>query len=217
MFINFTCENCGKQFSVDEHSHGKRGRCSNCGHVMRIPRPEAADRATATTTSSNIKPESEPAFRISAPEPPPFAGPSVPPFVAEHAPPQHPAIPRQAAPHPVTFASDTAKAHVHEPHGRIELLDDDSDQAAIGLASPGDERAAQEIAEFQRDRRGYRVVGERDGMFSFLGLAGSGPASWPYVKWRAAVNYVLKLLRWIDTWAYLISVPFIILMVFGIV
>ena len=137
--------------------------------------------------------------------------------MAEHAPLQHPTIPQQAAPHPFAFAPGTEKTHVHEPHGRFELLDDDADQAAIGLASPGDERAAQEIAEFQRDRRGYKVVGERDGLFSFLGLAGSGPASWPYVKWRAAVNYVLKLLRWIDTWAYLISVPFIILMVFGIV
>jgi hypothetical protein len=28
---------------------------------------------------------------------------------------------------------------------------------------------------------------------------------------------VLKLLRWVDTWAYLVSVPFIVLMIFGIV
>jgi hypothetical protein len=217
MLINFTCENCGKGFSVDEHSHGKRGRCSNCGHVMRIPRPEAGDRTTATTPSPNIKPKSEPAFRLSPPEPPPFVGPLVLPFVAERAPAQHPAIPQQAAPHQFAFAPGTEKPRVHEPHVRFELLDDDADKAAIGLASPIDQRAAEEIAEFQRDRRGYKVVGDRDGLFSFLGLSGSGPASWPYVKWRAAVNFVLKLLRWIDSWAYLISVPFIILMVFGIV
>jgi hypothetical protein len=53
-------------------------------------------------------------------------------------------------------------------------------------------------------------------MFSFLGLSGSGPASWTYVKWKGAINFVLKLLRWVDTWAYLISVPFLMLMVFGI-
>src|SRR5271155_2071568 len=134
MSINFTCENCGKQFSVDEHAHGKRGRCSNCGHVMRIPRPEAADQATATTSSPNMKPESEPAFRLSPPEPPPFAGPLVPPFVAQQAPAQHPAIPQQAAPHPFAFAPGAEKPHAHEPHVRFELLDDDADHAAIGLA-----------------------------------------------------------------------------------
>ena len=31
------------------------------------------------------------------------------------------------------------------------------------------------------------------------------------------MGIVLKLLRWIDSWAYLISVPFVVLMIFGIV
>jgi hypothetical protein len=219
MLINFTCENCGKGFSVDEHAHGKRGRCSNCGHVMRIPGAAASGRADAAAAASSpeIKPDSQPPFRLSPPEPPPIVGPLVPPFVAEQVPAQHPAIPQQAAPHQFAVAAAARKPHSREAHVRFELLDDDDDQAAIGLASPADQRALEEIAEFQRDRRGYKVVGDRDGLFSFLGLARSGPASWPYVKWKAAVNFVLKLLRWVDTWAYLISVPFIMLMVFGIV
>jgi hypothetical protein len=218
MLINFTCENCGKGFSVDEHSHGKRGRCSNCGHVMRIPGALATDRAhvAAAAPSPEIKPESEPAFRLSPPEPPPVVGPLVPPFAEEHAPAQHPVILQQREPHQFAGEPGTRQPAAHEPHVRFELLDDDADRAAIGLVSPADHHVVQEIAEFERDRRGYKVIGDRDGLFSFLGLAGSGPASWPYVKWRAAVNFVLKLLRWIDTWAYLISVPFIILMVFGI-
>jgi len=219
MLINFACENCGKRISVDERTQGKRGRCSNCGHVMRIPRTEAADaaHAVAAPASPEIKPQSEPAFRLSPPEPPPFVGPLAPPYVAEHAPAQHPAIPQQEAPHHHGFAAEAKEPHAHEPHVRFELLDDDDDREAIGLASPADQRAAEEIAEFKRDRHGYKVVGDRDGLFSYLGLGGSGPASWPYVKWRAAVTSVLKLLRWVDTWAYLISVPFIMLMVFGIV
>ena len=218
MLINFTCENCGKGFSVDEHSHGKRGRCSNCGHVMRIPGALATDRAhaVASAPAPEIKPESEPAFRLSPPEPPPFVGPLVPPLVVEHVPAHHPAIPQPAAPHQFGFEPGPREPHAREPHVRFELLDDDADNAAIGLASPADHRLVDEIAEFEGDRRGYKVVGDRDGLFSFLRLAGSGPASWPYVKWRAAVSFVLKLLRWIDTWAYLISVPFIMLMVFGI-
>jgi hypothetical protein len=218
MPINFTCENCGKGFSVDERTQGKRGRCANCGHVMRIPRAEATGHGhvTATASSPEVKSESEPAFRLSPPEPPPFVGPLVPPYPAEHAPAQHSGIPQQAAPHVFAFAPGTRPPHGRESHVRFELLDDDDDNAAIGLASPIEQLAAEEIAEFQRDRRGYKVVGDRSGLFSFLGLAGSGPASWPYVKWRAAVNFVLKVLRWVDTWAYLISVPFIMLMIFGI-
>ena len=37
-----------------------------------------------------------------------------------------------------------------------------------------------------------------------------------YTKWRAGVSSVLKLFRWVDTWAYLISIPFLILMILGI-
>ena len=218
MRINFTCENCGKGFSVDERSHGKRGRCSHCGHVMRIPGAETTDRADAAAAASSlaIKPENEPPFRLSPPELRPFVGPPVPPYAAEHAPAKHPALPQQTAPQQFAFTPGTREPHAHEPHVRFELLDDDVDNSTVSLASPADHRVVEEIAEFERDRRGYKVVGDRVGLFSFLGLAGSGPASWPYVKWRAAVNFVLKLLRWVDTWAYLISVPFIILMVFGI-
>ncbi len=87
MLINFTCENCGKAFSVDEQAHGKRGRCSNCGHVMRIPGAAATGRAdeAATASSPQIKPDSEPPFRLSPLEPRPTVGPLVPPFAAEHA------------------------------------------------------------------------------------------------------------------------------------
>ncbi len=129
----------------------------------------------------------------------------------------HAANPQPEAPHHFAFTSAAREPHAREPHVRFELLDDDNDQAAIGLASPADQRALEEIDEFQRDRRGYKVVGDREGLFSFLGIGRPGPASWPYVKWKAAVNFVLRLLRWVDTWAYLISVPFIIVMVFGIV
>jgi hypothetical protein len=82
--------------------------------------------------------------------------------------------------------------------------------------SPEIERGLREMAAFQMDPRGYQLVGERDGRFSFFGLLDSRPAGWIVVKWRASVTFVLKLLRWVDDWAYLISVPFIIVMLFGI-
>ena len=102
-----------------------------------------------------------------------------------------------------------------EHHVRFELLDDDADPASLLPVSPEIARGLREVAEFEKDRRGYDVVGDRGGFFSRLG--NSRPAGWLYVKWRAGVGSVLKLLRWVDNWAYLISVPFLVLMLFGIV
>jgi hypothetical protein len=97
----------------------------------------------------------------------------------------------------------------------FELLDDDDDPAALLPVSPEIARGLREIAEFEKDRSAYKIVGERTGFFRRL--ENSRPAGWIYVKWRAGVGFVLKILRWIDTWAYLISVPFVMLMVFGII
>ena len=60
------------------------------------------------------------------------------------------------------------------------------------------------------------MEGDRSGVFSFFGLREPGPAGWVQTKWRAGVSSVLKVFRWVDTWAYLISVPFLILMILGI-
>src|SRR5260370_34305628 len=74
IMISFTCERCGKRFHLDEHLGGRRGRCSQCGLVMRIPAPAAGDppspepEATAEPEISLV-PAEEPA---SAPERAPF-------------------------------------------------------------------------------------------------------------------------------------------------
>jgi hypothetical protein len=113
--------------------------------------------------------------------------------------------------------ADALHRQGNEADVRFDLLDDDADPADVALVSPAIKRGLQEMAEFQRDPRGYKIAGDRSGVFSFFGMRESGPASWFYVKWRAAVGVVLKSLRWVDSWAYLISVPFIVLMIFGIV
>jgi hypothetical protein len=100
-------------------------------------------------------------------------------------------------------------------HVRFELLDEDSDSGSTPPVSPEIALGLREFAEFEKDRRGYLVVGEGRGFFA--GLNRSRPAGWLYVNWRACIGSVLKLLRWVDNWAYLISVPFVMLMLFGIV
>ena len=72
MLLVFACESCGKRFQVDERFQGKRGRCSHCGHLMRIPHtaaeahavpavapaaaPETAAAAPGGFRSSSVRP-----------------------------------------------------------------------------------------------------------------------------------------------------------------
>jgi hypothetical protein len=219
--ISFTCEKCGKQFQVDEHILGKRGRCLQCGHVMRISSTFAAPPA-ATAEPAEFQPsaasgpaaEAEAApFRLSPLEPPPGVSPQMPAPAAEP-PALQPTSPR--APILEAAAAPPVKGrHPGKRHPQFELLDDDADPAALLPVAPEIARGLREVAEFEKDRQGYNLAGEPAGFFSRL--ESSRPASWLYVKWRAGVGFALKLLRWVDSWAYLISVPFLILMLFGIV
>jgi hypothetical protein len=219
MPIIFTCENCGKRIQVDERVQGKRGRCSRCGQVMRIPGAKVAERAHSPAATA--APEAELPFRLSPPEHPnliprEFNTPDS--DAAAH----QPERTHQVGPHgsvfplasPIPAAGNT---QAKEEYVRFDLLDDDADPTDVVPVSPAIRRGLQEIAEFEKDPRGYKVVGDRSGVFALFGLGGSRPAGWLYTKWRAGVSAVLKLLRWVDSWAYLISVPFIILMIFGIV
>ncbi len=213
MPIIFTCENCGKRFMVDERSQGRRGRCSHCGHVMRIPGARAPEHAHTTTGAAT--PDAEPPFKLSPPEPHPLVREVILPPAADLAP-QQPVGTHGSPFAPSSSIPAAQRPHAHEPHVHFELLDDDVDQASVAHVSPEMTRGLQEIAEFEKDRRGYKIAGDRSGVFYFFGLRDSRPAGWLYTKWRAGVGSVLKLLRWIDTWAYLISVPFLILMILGI-
>jgi hypothetical protein len=213
MLIIFTCENCGKGFKVDERSQGKRGRCSHCGHVMRIPR---ADVAHPHTPAAASHPEAEPPFRLSPPESRPMVR------EVSVSPAAEPDAQAPAGPPPTAFPLEPHVPGTHEPsphddHVQFELLDDNAELDAVAQVSPAVKRGLQEIAEFEKDPRGYNIAGDRSGVFSFLGVSDLGPASWLYTKWRYGINLILKLFRWIDTWAYLISVPFLMLMIFGIV
>src|SRR5262249_17347629 len=98
---------------------------------------------------------------------------------------------------------------------KFELLEDDTGPDSLLPVSPEIARGLREIAEFEKDRRGYNLAGQHGGFFSRF--ENSRPASWLYRKWRSGIGFVLKVLRWIDSWAYLISVPFVMLMIFGIV
>jgi hypothetical protein len=227
MLLIFTCENCHRRFKVDESSQGKRGRCSYCRHVMRIPRadstephrPGTARPAAAAKPAGQGKPAAEavPEFRLSEPEERPQVPSFVPPPSAVEPAPGH-----RAPTHYPTFPDDSIADNKVQPQwgddqSHFELMDDEDNVAESPEVSPAIARGLRELAEFEKDPRGYKIAGDKSGVFDFFGVRDLGPASWLYVKWRAVVNLALKVLRWIDTWAYLISVPFVMLMIFGLV
>jgi hypothetical protein len=213
MSIVFTCENCGRRFKVDDRSQGRRGRCSTCRHAMRIPSDGVAEHLDAHASPPASEPGADLPFKLSPPEPHPMAHQVVVPGLSEPAP-AHPVEPRDSkfAPAPAAPGME----HGHGPHVQFELLDDDADHGLGVAVSPAIARGLAEIADFEKDRKGYRIEGDRSGVFSLLRLRQDGPAGWVYSKWRAGVGSVLKVFRWVDTWAYLFSIPFLILMILGI-
>ncbi len=218
MLMLFTCEHCGKRIQVDARMQGRRGRCSHCGQEMRIPRVEAtqppplpgagaapsddrarpAAREAARARTRPGAPSAEDAFRLSPPEPRPevsLAHFQQPPVLTE---------PEQLYRYVGT-----------EAPSEFELLSEDGPPGADALASPEVQRGLRELEEFRKDPRGYQLAEELDSRF-FHWFRGSRPASWVYTQWRRGVGLILRALRFITDWAYLISVPFLMLMVFGI-
>jgi hypothetical protein len=128
-----------------------------------------------------------------------------------------------ADPPPDPHHHETAAHPHHKPDAplhetQFELIVDRAELDAAIEASPEESRKIREIEEFQKERRGYNLAGDHGGRFSFFRRGDDGrPAGWFYVKWRAGVSGVLKFLRFIDTWSYLISVPFLIMVLFAIV
>jgi hypothetical protein len=218
MLMLFTCEHCGKRIQVDARMQGRRGRCSHCGQEMRIPRvehpqppplpgaePARSDERARSVPSEPARsrdhpraPSADGAFRLSAPE----ARPEV--SLAHF---QQP---------PVLTEPEELHRHVgDEVPTAFELLAEDGPAGMDALASPEVQRGLRELEEFRKDPRGYQLAEELDSRF-FGWLRGSRPAGWLYTHWRKGVGLILRVLRFIDDWAYLISVPFLILMVFGI-
>ena len=104
-------------------------------------------------------PDAEPPFKLSPPEPHPLVREVILPPAAEPRPASTawdlttPYSPRRL---PIPAAQ---QPHANEPHVHFELLDDDADPASVVPVSPEITRGLQEIAEFEKDRRGYKIDG----------------------------------------------------------
>jgi hypothetical protein len=225
------CSYCGQVMQIPKVAVGEPAQPVH----RNAPRPELIHEPAAPREQQREhqrEPEPAPLFRLSPPEPPPLFVPPVGIGVESEPEPAH--VPRAPAPSPPLDAPrvvigphdsvfalqpvgrDSLLQEAGDGRARFELLDDEEPGEAA-LASPEIQRAVRELHEFEKDRGGYSLAGQRSGLFRLLRLGDGGPASWVRVKWRKGVGFVLKVLRWIDSWAYLISVPFLVLMIFGIV
>jgi hypothetical protein len=216
MLMLFTCEHCGKRIKVDARMQGRKGRCSNCGQPMKIPRVDEPHPpplpAEGPTRAAGPAPAHEPAhgehpahaaaseasFQLSPPEQRPEVG-----TTYFHQP-------------PVLTEPEHLHRHVGvEAPSEFELLAEDARLEDETLASPEIQRGLRELEEFQKNPGPYQLADDLDNRF-FRWARGSGAAGWVYTQWRRGVGLILKGLRFIDDWAYLISIPFLILMIFGV-
>ncbi len=194
MFMLFTCEHCGTRIKVNGRSQGKRGRCSKCGQVMIIPHMESQPPAVPAHAREAAR-QSDAPFRLSPPDDRPRVAHGPPVLVEPH----H--LEHHATP---------------EGFSEFELIAGDANPEEASLASPEVRRGLRELDEFQKDPHPYKLVDSLEQSFLSRWSRDSGPASWVVVKWRQAVGGILRLLRWVDDWAYMISVPFIVLAIFAI-
>ena len=57
--IKFSCENCGKKFTISESYAGKKVKCPKCYNIIFVPTVRATDTAENKSSSEQIKPESK--------------------------------------------------------------------------------------------------------------------------------------------------------------
>jgi hypothetical protein len=188
MGIVFFCQSCGSRFEVDARTAGKKGRCKKCGQLMSVPKADQLASMTAL-----------PALAGAAAG----AGAAV-------------AVPRPAAvatSHPGARAASTAR-----PRSMNAWLE--ASMSKIGLAplslpaipkrpylpSALDDAADSKPYVLEKlDRRDVRM---RHG--------GGKPANAAVVAWRRSWGRLQKIFRWLNQSAYVASVPFIVILLFGI-
>ena len=72
MPITFSCEGCGRRYSVDESLAGRRGHCKDCGRKFTIPGPGESDSPAVSPAESPVQ-DGPPTRRRSAPAARPVA------------------------------------------------------------------------------------------------------------------------------------------------
>jgi hypothetical protein len=191
MSIVFYCQSCGSRFEVDDRLAGKKAACRKCGQRTTIPKAEHLASMMAM-----------PAMRVdgaAAAKPPEPASPRLTPLAepARAAPGARPA-PASANVWSSSVVSNAQLAPLTivgmrrglNPAAKATPLDDDNGSALYALAP---------------SRKRLLPIGRSSSRPNFLKMF-----------WRRELGGVQKLLRWLGDAAYLVSVPFLVLIFLGV-
>ena len=189
MLMLFTCEHCGKRIKVDARMQGRKGRCSNCGQAMRIPRADephppplpaaepahaAGPRAGPRAHRARHRPPDAP-FQLSPPEPRPEVGDHV--------------LPPAAGPDRAR-----APAPARRRGGALRVRAAGGGRSARGRRCWPRPRSSGGSASSRSSRRTRVLTSWRttSTAASSDGPAARGPAGWVYTRWRKGVGLILK-------------------------
>ena len=185
--IHFECPSCASPFEVDDRLAGRAGRCKNCGGRMKIP----ANGAVATPAA--VKPRTA-AVAVGAAA----AGPRLSPVAAQAG--SRP-MPSMAAGRPTNWLEAVVTSQV----GLAPISMQDMKRLPGGMAAWADEKS---IA-------GPYQLGAAPSLPA-MRAAGGKPAGALTRGYRGSMGKVQKLFRWINQSAYLVSVPFLMLLLLGL-
>lgn len=195
MNIVFFCQSCGARFEVPPSHAGKHGKCRSCGQQMTIPRAEALASMTAL-----------PAVAAAAPAP---AAKANAPFRLSSTEPASEPRSRPARPAAVSAA----------PVGWIDAVNSRVGLAPIsvpGLAAlaPKKPIALDALADDSRSAL-YAVVSAPER--PVVAAGGAGRPNVLQAFWRGQLGTVQRLMRWVNDASYLVSIPFLFLILLGAV
>ncbi len=202
MSIVFFCQACGARFEVDDRLAGRKGRCKHCGQIAPVPRAEHL------SAVFSLKPLSSPGH--------PYQPEAQSRGFWRRAPaaPGHPYQPEAQAREFTRRTADGAgapamPAWLEQSMSKIGLAPITADQIPIGrkpgrASSPFDTAAdSKPYSLVKPDRREARAA------------RGGRPAGFIVQLWRGNLGTIQKLFRWLNQSAYVVSVPFIIIFLFG--
>jgi DNA-directed RNA polymerase subunit RPC12/RpoP len=205
MGIVFFCQACGARFEVEERLAGKKGRCKYCGQVTIVPKAEHLSAVFSLKPLSApghaYQPELSRVRHGGSTEAPATHS-------ARRAPAQRAAaIARARA--PVDAAAPAMPGWLEQSMSKIGLAPITADQIAIGR-KPG--RATSPL-DTAADLKPYSLV--KPDRREAHRARGGRPAGFIARLWRGNLGTIQKLFRWLNQSAYVVSVPFIIIFLFG--
>ena len=186
MGVVFFCQSCGARFEVEARLAGKKGRCKHCGQYTTVPKAEHL-------TSMGM-----PALAMAG------AGAAAASAVA---------IPRPSSLAKADPMAARAAARARSMNDWLNASMSKIGLAPLSAAAIPKRPILPSALDDAADSKPYQLEkpDRRDARHK-----GGGPPNVVLAAWRHEVGTIQKIFRWLNESAYLVSIPFIIILLFGI-